>query len=292
MLLQIKDWNKHFENNRTRELKTMQWVPLPNKQDGDGYRELIEDHKNGVAHYGVWCALVGVASKCDPRGTLLRDNGKPHDYSSLKRKTGIPAMTIKNAVPRLIEIGWLVATPWESTPPQDGAGKSQDGAGKSHGPARNGREGNGREGNGIEGKGTEGIPVPDASQEGTPPALKHVVSKLDSLDMSEKHTDGKTLRYWGNRSKGIVFDRLVVCFIGITDKRLQVWIDACPAVDIHLSINQAAAWVSANKGGKGCKKDYPAFLTNWLSRCQAKGGNRNDKLVAGSILPSEKDMQK
>lgn len=106
-MLQIKDWDKHFENNRTRELKFMAWVPLPNKMDGDGYTELL-DHPNGPSHYAAWTACVLVASKCDPRGTLVREGRKPHDTASLARITRIPQSVYEEAIPRLIEIGWLV----------------------------------------------------------------------------------------------------------------------------------------------------------------------------------------
>ena len=46
-IYKISGWDKHFENNRTRELKFLSWVPFPNKHDGDGYTELM-DHKDGV----------------------------------------------------------------------------------------------------------------------------------------------------------------------------------------------------------------------------------------------------
>ena len=42
----------HFENNRARELKSMAWVPLPNKMDGDGYTEPVT-HPGGAAHFGA-----------------------------------------------------------------------------------------------------------------------------------------------------------------------------------------------------------------------------------------------
>ncbi len=33
----IRNWSENFENNRTRDLKEMKWIPVPNKHDGDGY---------------------------------------------------------------------------------------------------------------------------------------------------------------------------------------------------------------------------------------------------------------
>jgi hypothetical protein len=41
MLYRIVDWDELFENSRTRQMKKMTWVPLPNKHDGDGYTELM-----------------------------------------------------------------------------------------------------------------------------------------------------------------------------------------------------------------------------------------------------------
>jgi hypothetical protein len=104
--MKITDWDKHFENNRTRDLKHLAWVPFPNKQDGDGYTELLE-HPNGAAHLGAWCALVQVASKCGVRGTLLRDGGKVHDSDSLARMTRIPGKVWNEVLPRLAKIGWI-----------------------------------------------------------------------------------------------------------------------------------------------------------------------------------------
>ncbi len=102
----VKDWDRLFENSRTRAYDRLGWVPMPNKHDGDGYTSLVE-HDHGAAHYGAWCVLVQVASKCSPRGTLIRDNGVAHDAESLSRLTRISARIFREAIPRLIEIGWL-----------------------------------------------------------------------------------------------------------------------------------------------------------------------------------------
>jgi hypothetical protein len=105
-VLRIVNWNEKFENNRTRELKRLDWFPIPNKHDGDSYTEFL-DHPNGMAHYGAWVLIVAVASKCDPRGTLLRDGAVAHDARSLARKTRGSAKIFDEAMPRLLSIGWL-----------------------------------------------------------------------------------------------------------------------------------------------------------------------------------------
>lgn len=161
-MYRIVNWHDNFENNRSRELKKLDWVPIPNKLEGDGYTELL-DHDNGAAHYGAWCALVLIASKCDPRGTLVRDGARPHDFRSLARMTRVPVAVWEEAIPRLVHIGWLeiidaqdveiqavTATETQVAPiPQAGATIPQDDAEER---LRKGRE---LKGKGIELKGKE-----------------------------------------------------------------------------------------------------------------------------------------
>ncbi len=61
-MLRIRDWSKLYENNRTRELKRLDWVPVPNRLDGDGYTELL-DHPDGGLHYAAWIVMVQIASR-------------------------------------------------------------------------------------------------------------------------------------------------------------------------------------------------------------------------------------
>jgi hypothetical protein len=104
----IRDWEKNFENNRTRTMDVMRWVPIPNKHDGDGYTEMV-DGPDGAAIYGAWVAVIQVASKCHPRGTLLRDNKTPHTPDSIARVTRLPAKSIERAIAKAssASVGWL-----------------------------------------------------------------------------------------------------------------------------------------------------------------------------------------
>ena len=125
----VVDWNSIYENNRSREIKGINWVPIPIHMDGDGYTELL-DHEDGAAHYGAWIALICVASRTKVRGTLQRDAGLPHDGAALARISRIPAKCFESAIPRFISIGWLevvdIATGCVVS--QDGAVIPQDGA--------------------------------------------------------------------------------------------------------------------------------------------------------------------
>ena len=106
--LRIRDWEQLYENSKTRALKRLTWVPVPNRHDGDGYNQLVE-HPNGAAYLGAWVAIIQVASKCDPRGTLIRDGGSPHTADSISRMSRLPAAILDEAIERLLSIGWLEA---------------------------------------------------------------------------------------------------------------------------------------------------------------------------------------
>jgi len=127
-------WDETFENNRSREMKSAKWFACPNSFDGDRISELLA-HENGAAHYGAWCAILGTASTCGTRGTLLRDNGKPYCADSLSWKTRIRADVFLEAIERMLHIGLLEADYSQPSTddglagiPQEGAVKPQEGA--------------------------------------------------------------------------------------------------------------------------------------------------------------------
>jgi hypothetical protein len=107
-LYSIRNWDAHFENNRTRKMKHMMWIPVPNKHDGDGYTELV-DRDDGAEMLGAWLAILQVASKCAIRGTLVRDNGTPHTPKTIARQTRIKEGVICKALQLLCssDVEWL-----------------------------------------------------------------------------------------------------------------------------------------------------------------------------------------
>jgi len=70
MRIKIRDWNTHFERDRSKQWKNLQWVPIPNKQ-GTGYRKIMQE-KNGAEIFGCWIAIVEQGSLCFPRGDLSK----------------------------------------------------------------------------------------------------------------------------------------------------------------------------------------------------------------------------
>lgn len=138
----IRNWNTLFENNRTRELKRLDWVPVPNRMDGLGYVTLMS-HPNGAAHFGAWLAIIEIASRQKDRGTLPQNGaGLSHSLAVISR---IPATIFDEAVPRLLDLEWMEQV---TVIPQEGAGIPQEGA------ASRARE-KGMEWKGIEVKGSE-----------------------------------------------------------------------------------------------------------------------------------------
>jgi hypothetical protein len=122
----IVNWAKHFENNRTRDMKEMQWVPIKNRM-GTGYTELMLADDTG-SFFGAWVALVEVASTCTPRGTLLRGNcgltaGKLAAICRFRPDV------MDAAIAKLLEMGWLEEI-------QESAGKPQADCGQTAGSLR------------------------------------------------------------------------------------------------------------------------------------------------------------
>jgi len=122
-MYRIREWDAHYENNRTRGMKSLGWVPIPVNLSGDGYTMIMEQ-KDGPSIFGAFVALVEVAAQCSPRGTLVRSSGDPHDPASISRLTRIDVKTINRMLAFCTDnCKWI-----EIIGMQDGAVKAQEGA--------------------------------------------------------------------------------------------------------------------------------------------------------------------
>ena len=165
-LYRIKDWDVRYENNRTRELKRLDWVPIPNSHSGDGYT-LTATQKNGAELPGSWLVIIQLASKCGKRGTLMRDTAAPHDAASISRISRISEASIKTALKWFSsdEVQWLEVTQHEQQRQLPLAG-NQAPAGWCGIPAGGCLEGKGMEEKGITVVPTgETPPIPDITVE-------------------------------------------------------------------------------------------------------------------------------
>jgi hypothetical protein len=151
-LLRVRNWGEIYENNRSRELGRTNWFPAPNDLSANGYVELVS-HADGAAHLGVWIGLLMVASRAQPRGLLVREDGRPYTPESLARVTRLPEQVIRAAVERLLEIRLLeisgdkprkmrnLASLVGAARPQDAAPRSQEGAAEGNGTEHHHQEG-------------------------------------------------------------------------------------------------------------------------------------------------------
>jgi len=146
-LYAIRGWGVHFENNRSRTVISLDWISVPNRHDGEHYTQIVTS-ENGAEIFAGWILILQVASKCNPRGVLVRDNGIPHDSASLSLKTRAPKSWFDKAF-RFLEANtdWFEVT---------------DLTGSYQPPVRqvpaNCEEGKGREGNRREGEEGDGLP--------------------------------------------------------------------------------------------------------------------------------------
>ncbi len=155
-IIRVRDWEPRYENNRSREMKDTRWFPMPNDLSADSYVELLA-HPDGPAHLGVWTGLLMVASRAKPRGSLVRDDGRPHDSESLALVIRQPSPLVEAAIERLFKIGLLESDTSKSRKksilgPHPGAGipqgpvrKPQEGAVEGKGTEHHHQEGNGKE---------------------------------------------------------------------------------------------------------------------------------------------------
>ncbi len=85
-LYRVRAWDEQYENNRSRAVSDMRWVPLPNNHDGEGYC-FVMAQPNAAEIYAAWILILQVSSRCEPRGVLVRNNGQPHTAATLAAKT-------------------------------------------------------------------------------------------------------------------------------------------------------------------------------------------------------------
>jgi hypothetical protein len=152
-LYRIVNWNEYFENNRSRKIDKMSWVPVPNKHDGEGYLTIM-GQTNGIIIYGCWHLILQIASKCEPRGTLVKSDGNPHTATSIALKSGWrhPSdFQVALDFCSSLEVGWIEVVT-SKTSHERHLGDVEV------------RRREGMEGKGMEGKGTGDdapLPIPD-----------------------------------------------------------------------------------------------------------------------------------
>lgn len=127
MIYRIKDWNTIYETAESRKLVRCRYVCTPNKHDGKGYRRMISKGPALAERlFAAWNAIIQVASKSVPRGTLADSDGAL-TADDLSQKTGLRKETFELAFEFFSspEIGWLEKTE-NAAPPQKHQGHTPD----------------------------------------------------------------------------------------------------------------------------------------------------------------------
>lgn len=154
-LYQIAKWNEIYENNRSRQVKDLSWVPIQNKMDGENFTQIM-GHPKGAMIFAGFILMVELASRCTPRGCLVRGNGQPHDVRTMSAKCRCPDVWFSTAIDYLIaNTDWLEVS--EVAVAQEEASRRQEPdakvtsscqAGDEEGKGKNGTEQKEKKGSG------------------------------------------------------------------------------------------------------------------------------------------------
>ena len=109
MILAVRDWDTLYENSETRKRKQLGWVLTPNRHDSLGYCKLMALGDQGLMIFGVWNVLLQLSSRGEEkaRGYFVDDSLMPYSLADISIKTRVQIPHLKEAIPVLIDIGWL-----------------------------------------------------------------------------------------------------------------------------------------------------------------------------------------
>lgn len=148
-LYTIKNWDKLYENSRSRVVENLSWVPVPNKHDGENFSSIML-HRDGAKIFSGWILILQIASKCKERGILMRDNGQPHTPETMAIKSRAPREWFELALAYLCEnTDWMEVLEVACQPPVicplPARHPSAEEGNRIEGKEQNGREGSARD---------------------------------------------------------------------------------------------------------------------------------------------------
>lgn len=270
----IPNWDREYENNRTREIKKLRFVYQPNSHDGLRFGRLMQ-RPDGLAIYGAWCLIVQVASKCPTRGVL--HDGHPLTAEDLAIRTRAPQAAFEAALQLLSSpaFGWILAPacgiPAAPRVRAQARARALDKLTLSE------------ENEGKEGK--EGKEYGDASA--SPTCSETAVGR------SERR-GGAGFLFDDDRPEAPP-DQVLMTFP--CDGPRKTWdltatvVDALqrdfPSLNVLAICRMALAWIEAKPHRRKTANGMRAFLVNWLCRrVDEHGGHRNGHAAAGYDRPA------
>jgi len=240
----------HFETSETRKVKEFsKYVPLPNRFDTSGYASLM-DHAEGERHYGAWCAMVGIASRCTPRGTLIRKDGRPHTPASMSSMTRFKAKTFEALLARIVggEINWVEVLPLDHPDVSGCIRTDPDVSGCII----------------LEERREEEKRLEERREEGCS-EIGDAVSEPDSEVM--------VFQCDGNPSTW-----------KLMASRVRSLESLYPSLDILRECRKAAQWLDDNPSKRKTSKGMAGFLSRWMERSQNRGDGARSGPSGGSDL--------
>jgi len=240
----VKDWDRHFENDRSRTRDRCGFVCVPNKH-GMGLSHVLTE-PDGLAILGAFLLVIEkLSAQSRPRHGWLTDNGertgRPWGVSDLavtvgRGKRGEREFARLFEVAQRPNIAWLESIVTADSPPT---------------PRQLPADSPGREGKGKEGKGKEGSAEPPAAAV----APAHAVP---------------------NELKGLVIYEADVKLCFDLPQMLPSWRQCYPGVDVLTEIRKAHTWELANPTKRKTPKGRLKFLNAWMDRAQNDGRNHGN----------------
>ncbi len=111
-MYRIKDWNKTYENAKSRDVENCSFVCMPNGQDGMGFTRIMAE-PDGRNIYGIFCLIAGTCSRQRKRDGYLTvdglENGDPWTLEDMALIWRATTEEIERALTFLSspKIGWL-----------------------------------------------------------------------------------------------------------------------------------------------------------------------------------------
>lgn len=248
-VLRIRDWDEHYERSDTRKCRRAQWVPVPNKWDGKGFKRLMR-HRNREALFGAWILILEVASRCPTRGLLVDADG-PLTAKDIADKTDSRESIIAEAIEVLSApaVGWIIK---EICPE---ASRSFPKLPESSGlQDRTGQDNTREIPYGISCSEPQAASEPD-ERGSQPTECAGVASPEAARGILVFPCVGKGPREWS-----------------LTEAKLAEYSTSFPGVDCLAECRKARQWCIDNPPKRKTFGGMPKFLSSWLSRVQDAGG--------------------